>query len=732
MERFSNFFQVSIWYSLIQMLQAYSIWMIPELNKVLSIHQEATRITSDPNPKLALRSKRAGEALRAQFQQNKDSTILERAVSHYDRAPITTDDGDLTKLFSLWDLGTMLHLRFEHLGDPADIDKAILNYQEAVKMLPDSYPDKQNLLSNLGVSLTSRFERLGNLTDLNDAIEVHKKAVKTTPYSHPGKPSRLTSLGNSLSRRFEWLGSLNDLESAIAVHKLAVKITPDGHPDKPFRLSNLGVVLTSRFEWLGNLTDLNDAIEVHKKAVETTPDGHPEKQNLFSNLGVSFTSRFERLDNLTDLDNAISAHQEAVYITPDGHPAQPWRLNRLGASLTSLFQRLGGLTDLERAIAVHQNAVEITPDNHPDKPFWLSSLGISLVSRFDRLGNLIDLDSGIAVHHKALMVTPNGHPSKLSRLNHLGNSLSRRFERLGDRNDLEYALQIFSQSAHSLFGPPSVRFYAACQWANALNQHLRSPLPAFQYAIDLLPRIAWFGLSDIDRRALVTEVGGIVRGAVAAAVELGEYEAAVEWTEQGRSIVWKNLLGFRSPVDELRKFSPALASRLQNIGHQLEFPVPRDMKSDKTFATPSENIAQRYSKLSTEWELMVRQIRQIPEFEGFLRAKSFSKLAPAACEGPIIILNVHQSRSDALVLIPDYSNSLSTSAVNIPLKPFVYQLSKILFAGMNRSLSSSGHRGSQRVKNSEDGELNFSEILGLLWLAVVKPVLDGLAFSVCV
>jgi len=59
-------------------------------------------------------------------------------------------------------------------------------------------------------------------------------------------------------------------------------------------------------------------------------------------------------------------------------------------------------------------------------------------------------------------------------------------------------------------------------------------------------------------------------------------------------------------------------------------------------------------QLAISWENTVEEIKRLPGFEVFLKAKTFSQVAgPAADEGPVVILDVEDSRSDALILIGD-------------------------------------------------------------------------------
>jgi len=506
-----------------------------------------------------------------------------------------------------------------------------------------------------------------------------------------------------------------------------VQLTSATHPQLADRLDDLGFTLQQRFDVKGDIIDIERAIELHGNAVGLMDNANLNKPVLLSNLGLALKTRFLRLGNLEDLENAILNKQKAVDLTPDGHPDRPTCLSNLGNALQARFSRLGSLEDLENAILNNQKAVNLMPNGHPSKPIFLSNLGNALEIRSVQLGSSGDLENAILNKQRAVDLTPSGHPGKPGRLYNLGSALETRFDRFGSLEDLEIMLNAYSQAAKSPTGSPIVRFRAACAWAKHSGQHARSPLSAYSCAIDLLPRIAWLGLPLTDQHALLADVGGIVREAVSAAIKMEELETAVEWAEQGRSIVWQNMLGLRTPVGDLRAKHPRLADQLQNIAQQMEALTSYDVAG--------ANV--KSSKLAIEWENTVEEIRKLPGFESFLKAKRFSQLAPAACEGPVVILNVDNSRADALVLTADDSEEKHISVVNIPLTRFSYESSQKLCENLTGLLKSSGLRA--RGETRKTGRLfpggstgtTFQKILRILWLDVVKPVIDGLEYQVC-
>jgi tetratricopeptide (TPR) repeat protein len=588
-----------------------------------------------------------------------------------------------------------------------------------------------HLIYNLGGALFRRFERFGRVEDVETAVSVYQKAAELMPDDHPAKPNLLSNLVSALSRRFERFGRLEDIETAISVYQKAAELTPDEHRDKPTLLNNFGGALSRRFEQFGRLEDVGTAISVYKKVVELTPDDHPDKPSRLCNLGGALSRRFERFGRVEDVETAISVRHKAAELMPDDHRDKPSLLSNLGNALLWRIERFGRVEDIETAISVFQKAEELTPDDHRDKPSLLSNLGGALLRRFGQFGRVKDVETAISVYQKAIELTPDDYRDKPSRLNNLGSAHLTHYRHLPDPNHLNHAHLVFSEAANSPLGPPHHLFIAARNWAECETLLSRSPLPAFSRALQLLPRIAWFGLSVTDQHALLAQVGDVVREAVTAAIQHDEYEMAVEWTEQGRSIVWQNLLNLRTPVDQLAESHPELANRLRTISRQIDMSTSHDSGFNQPDKLGLEEVARKHRELSIERDKLIDTIRAIPEFKSFMSPKPFYELASAAHEGPVVVLNVHESRCDALVLI---SSDANVSAVVIPLEEFSYDTSKKLLEELKNLLRSSGVRSRDFLRAIRDGtdshDVTFKNILSVLWRQVVKPVIDALAYQV--
>jgi len=190
-------------------------------------------------------------------------------------------------------------------------------------------------------------------------------------------------------------------------------------------------------------------------------------------------------------------------------------------------------------------------------------------------------------------------------------------------------------------------------------------------------------------------------------------------------------------VDDLVKHNHLLADRflyvsraLESSGSRQEFtPLVIDGTMSQKIALEDE--ARTHIMLAQDWNQLLKEIRSIPGFSNFLQprqASSIMKDLPG--EGPIILINIHRERCDALALIKGCDKPL-----HIPLEHLTYKDASKLKDRLRKYLVSGNYlmrdadRGPREFRDPEEkGGLH--DILQELWLRVVKPILDALSYSV--
>ncbi|KAF8151235.1 CHAT domain-containing protein [Mycena galopus ATCC 62051] len=260
-----------------------------------------------------------------------------------------------------------------------------------------------------------------------------------------------------------------------------------------------------------------------------------------------------------------------------------------------------------------------------------------------------------------------------------------------------------------------------------------SPLEAYKVAIDILPEVAWLGSSISDRHYQIMKTGSLVRDAAAAAVSFGQPEKAIEWLEQGRGIIWGQLLNLRTPVDALKEKCPKLANELISLSAQIEAATTRKNDSElvETRAQQSlKSFAEQAHENAYKRVALLEKIRQLEGFEQFMLPKTISELLPAAAKGPIVFLNVSRTSCHGLILL----ERLGDEVMHVPFPEFTPDNVKTLVQSFENLMFNLG-RGdiirlhAHREGRSADLEGDFAHILSELWMRLVKPVLNALAIT---
>ncbi|KAJ7459592.1 CHAT domain-containing protein [Mycena galericulata] len=505
------------------------------------------------------------------------------------------------------------------------------------------------------------------------SVAQHHKSFRLTTTGDPHMATYLTSLGNALSARFEQLGDLDDFNQTVLVYHDAVRLTPDGDPRKPGRLSNLATALRARFERIHKREDLNEAVNLSERAVQLVSNTS-ERPKLLNNLSLALFHRSERLRDLTSLDRAISTGEDSLNLTPEHHPERLARLNNLALCLLRRFETHddGNPQDLERSAKLGGDAVYHTPEGHPDKPAHLSAYGTSL----------------------------------------------------GNSGDTGQAISRLSSAARALTGPPHIRFYAAARWAQLAQRSGHSSLmEAYRVALDLLPELAWIGLSIKDRHHHIKRVSKVVRNAATAAIISGSPETAVEWLEQGRSITWGQILNLRTPVDDLKKAHSVLADRFIWLSEQLE---ESGTQGSEKLSSPQEGKLKLSHDHALERNRLLKEIRKLENFDKFRLPKTTSTLSQAAQKGPVVVVNVSEERCDALIFMPT-----DEKVRHIFLPEFTPEDADRVSDSLYELVPHGGRTGRNgRLPGGREGRMppeeEFSRILAELWTGLVKPVLNGL------
>ena len=681
---------------------------IEYLEESITYSRRALALRPHDHPNYSISLDNLATAFSTRFEQLGQMQDLEEAITLHRQALALQPHGHPNRSISLNNLALSVWIRFQQLGRREDLEEAITYHRQALAHLPHGHPIRSMSLNNLALSVSTRFKELGRMEDLEEAITCHRQALALRPHGHPVRSMSLNNLALSLSTRFQQLGRMEDLEETITCQRQALALLPHGHPDFPSYLNNLANAMSIRFKRLGRMENLEEAITCHRQALVLRPHGHPGRSMSLTNLALSLSTRFQQLGRMEDLEETITCQRQALALQSHGHPNRSSSLNNLAFSVWTLFKELGRMKDLEEAITYHRQALALRPHGHPNRSISLNNLALSVSTRFQQLERMEDLEEAITYHRQALALRPHGHPDRSISLNNLALSMSTRFKQSRSHDDLLDAVKYLSEAknilpaghphqstielslafifliqcdivskldkrhlmtkafdlcTHAADHPPASakdRFNAAVTWAgNAHRREHPSAADAYTKSLTLLGRRLILAPTIESQQNLLSNIPkALAMDAASNSINRGEFKSAVELLEQGRSVLWSKLRGYRHPLDKLRTIEKGLFDQFETLSGQLECLAmsvesrlsASESSESKPFGPSFEAKMQQHRILSEKWDDVVDRIRQVDGFTDFLRAVPFATLQTAAAEGPIIIINISEYRSDAIIL----------------------------------------------------------------------------------
>ncbi|KAJ3505683.1 hypothetical protein NMY22_g17497 [Coprinellus aureogranulatus] len=472
---------------------------------------------------------------------------------------------------------------------------------------------------------------------------------------------------------------LSDIRKAISVQELAIRQAPkdssglagihnnlanSGNPNIPVFLNNLGASLLRHFEFTGDLANFYEAILAHRKAVALTPQSHPSLPLFLVNLGNALLCRYEHTHDLSDIDEGVINLRRAVEHTPKYDIRLSGFLPNLGNALFSRFERTGSMDDIMESMTRYEEAVSLTSHDYPSLPTMLTNITIARVRYFEYSGDLADIEAVVTEIEQAVKLTPEGHRDAPGRMSSLGNILLRRFDCTGRKPDVDEAISAIKKAVGLV---PFNHSSAPTMLSNLGNcYHSRFVLTGDEEDL----RASLFSDNQPDS-AINYSVGPLKAQLSAGQARLRYYSATLLTPPKA------------SPQSMLY-----VSYLLENAGSSRSHPKTDMWMLDKISL---EEEARTHINL----EELLTTARYVPAFESFLLPPLCSTLLRDAPEdGPVVIVNVHERRCDAIALVSGIDEP-----IQIPLLSF--SLDKANTHGANLSTQLSSHSLHMRSEYAE-------------------------------
>jgi len=357
-------------------------------------------------------------------------------------------------------------------------------------------------------------------------------------------------------------------------------------------------------------------------------------------------------------------------IAPLQSPSTVTETQRTDALFSAL--RMTDMIEIEAAI---EPCRLLVASFHPSDPFRSGGVAVlgNLLFRASSFGNNIEyLNEAISILREGLNLP---HAERWGVVPVLIKSLFVRLNLQDYRGDREEIMQLFQMFADHRGTKSPDRFRYSCLWAQLARIHGHpSTSTAYDYALSLMQESLTFAPTvDIQHSRLVSmrdDHETLPLDCASYQVHTGQLQKAVENLERGRALIWSEMRGLRSSIDQLRASHPELVDKLAAIHQDLEVLALTSAQNDYGDGgeegvegmDPFGCLVVRQQGLLDDRNEFILQIRARKGLESFLKPPTFDNLRSAAVRGPVVIINHSRWRSDVIILLHDSPPSLIPTA----------------------------------------------------------------------
>jgi tetratricopeptide (TPR) repeat protein len=636
---------------------------------------------------------------------------------------------------------------YQLTGESRFLDESISSGRKAVELAPPPAKDDEwtcMVLATLAGSLLSRAFRTLSADDAAEGITIARRAVAS---ASPGSPSRLSAgdiLAACLRLRFDLTGDLANLGEASGVHREMADLAPPRSPERALHLLQAAATLKTRFDRLSVAADLDEAENLSRLALDAS-DARTHAEAL-QMIAACLQARCGMLAADGDQEEAeevagqaVEKAEQARDHTDPSAPAYPDRLIFACNAKAARFRVTGTAAHRADAIAAYEDTLarlgSTRPrENGPSVQLCVYNLAYTytLATRSGPASRA-DIDKALALFRHLLDTTVPGQRAWAPAVLGVLKSYALLVGIDQAAVDTAEAARLYRRLADAPAVPPQ-SVVRASQIAGLLlmRSDAQAAATILADAVRLLPAVAWRGIDRESRETQLSGFSGLASDAAASLIAAGDARddrdrdgdanAAVEVVEQGRSILWADLLRLRRGDADLWRTHPGQAARLRDIAAALS-----------AEEAPGENLnvsraVDQRMALASEWEEIVAQVRAEGSSPGFLDPPRLASLLPAAADGPVVVVNVSEHRCDALLV-----TSGGTRLVPLPLLRADDVLSySIRYFGAYSSVDRAVARkdGDKAIEAARTArERTLTATLEWLWDTVTEPVLTALGFG---
>ncbi|KAH9048443.1 CHAT domain-containing protein [Lactarius hengduanensis] len=554
--------------------------------------------------------------------------------------------------------------RLSRTGKPEYCERVVGYLREGRKLCrPKDHPELAVLLA---ISLTWHSSHTGTEDSYQEMTALYNEYLPLLPSGHYLQPLARLAMGLAATVHSKGGDESDGHDEAINCCRATLNCFPPGSQYRTMCLHVLAVLLRGRYEHFGREECLREADFCTEEALTLY-----ESENLRSlrdsdgGLASTMLSLIHANASTAALEEEIQYSHERLSGTQPGQIGHRHALRNSHLVHLMKFSRTNETADLEEAINHHRMLLSSTPNTYKDEVDMARNLQLA----FLRSGRGELLEKSINICRDVLKTHRQASHARLFAI--LGESLALRCLLLGHLESVNEPVSMY-KAAFEAYANASDKFRIACFWAHFSRafKHSSTSL-AYQNALSVM-QSTLTGPTVQTQHVIIRNLGNHMQIPLDYAsflIERGQLEMAIEMLEQGRALLWSEMRGLRTPVDQLRNVDPTLADKFRDVSQALEA-VTTSISLHENSETPpgtergheetdtfSHTLKEQRRVLQDRQEI-ISQIRKLSGFESFLKAVPFHTLRNAASGGPIVIVNHCRWRCDIVIVLKDAAPSL--------------------------------------------------------------------------
>jgi len=532
----------------------------------------------------------------------------------------------------------------------------------------------------LASSLTYRFAQTFSDDDYNEAVAILNRIIVSSSSQDSAEfwwrrsSVLLTAAASLRSSMYE---SPEYAEEAMS-HLHSIRCSSPDDALRRYAVGTMEDLKKRRLELFGieESPALQEPVFPTPKVVDTSPSLHLDPPRG----GVPESGVVMNVRSPDTLGARIHLLNKRLSMTSPGTPLYPDILAQLVDLYKTKVSLTGNATDIKEAIKYCRLLLHSIPSGRWSSTSASFSLAILLKCAFGHTHRIEDINESIDLL-RGIIKTPMGQSSCDNVFPALFSSL---LQRLTSSHGNQYILdsvetfdEYFPLAADSRYSPLPNRLKYSYLWAKwSRFMGLPSVSTVYEKAMSLTEELVIFAPNlQLQHSTLVARHGELWKLPTDYAshlIHMNQLQRAIETLERGRALLWSELRGFRTSVDQLSAVDPTLAQRFTAINRDLERVTTSVLPSGKTElggtgsedsegADPFNRLLLEQRKLLEGRNRLISHIKTLPGFHNFLSTPSFDNLRSAASCGPVILINHNNFRSDILILHYSSPSLISTS-----------------------------------------------------------------------